>query len=265
MSQYTESNGADIWPYRVPVGVNNLSGGTPIDVTFTVPPQLESFWDNIDAAGAELRMVDADGETKLNYALNGAFNSATRTCTLDVDGYVPPSSDAIVLLWLYWGKTGASSGATGVTIAGAKPGKVHLGKPHKDRTVLCQAATPGTTTPSAIVSKTSNETVHVWWRLPRALLSHRKELWAERPALDEVDFVAFSVEQGGLDQSALYTESETRLCEADNGDMWIRTTVTAGTSGQAYTLILTVGATDGTDDTVHDFRALLKVQDPDEQ
>jgi len=260
MSWYSETAGTINFSHRWPVAVNNLSGTSPINISIALPPDWDDFWDNVLASGADVRAIDADGETLLTYDIN-AFNKTTRAGTLRIGSYTPPSSDAVCLVWIYWGNATVLSGAATPATSSQKAGTIYQGCPVGGRLIGAAQEGVGATNPAQVVVKTSTETIQVWWRLNRKRMARRCSPWVDKDVLEELDYVTVGVDLATSDQTALYTESDTRFLEADNGDMLIRTTYKAGSNAQTYTAILTVGTTDSGTATVRDYRAQLKIQD----
>lgn len=256
MSWYQE--GSNIWNRRWPIAVNNISGTSPIDITCLVPPEWPEFWDNISdlTNGDDIRVVDADGKTKLTYQLNG-FVHSTHVLTLEVDNYTPPSSEGMCLIWVYWEQASAADGAGSFTPASAKTGIVFPGCPGARR-VAAMSERQDATKPRAVIVKGPADTVHIWFNL-KATLAFRCEPYANNLVLEEIDEVNIEVLTSNSPQAALVTPADTRFLPGG----WVRVTVKAGDDGSDYTINLIVTTTDGVDAQTFEVRAALQVRDVD--
>jgi hypothetical protein len=246
------------WKFRAPIAVNNNGGASTIDVEAVMPKAYGLFWDNVQSDLDDVRITLADGHTVASYALSG-LDYANKVVTLQVDGVTANSSDATVLLWLYWGNAAAAAASTSVTISSAKTGSVITRNPGTP-SIKAGMETPGATKPRQTISKASAEEVDVWWDL-RPLMAIRSRAHNKSRLLDEIDYVQFAVTTGtggGIStHTSMMDEAKTRFVHP----AWAATRVKAGTSGTDYTMSLTVKTADG---RTFNPRALVKVRDVSE-
>jgi len=248
------------WKKRVPIAVNNLSGAATIDVTAALPADHGSIWTDTQADGDDLYLVDADGKTKLNYNLE-TWSQANKTGTMEADNYAAPSTDAIVLLWLYYSNaTVASGAAAGFDPVSAKTGTISVAcaDPAAAAAPIIRYAPerPGDKKPRNVVTKKSGETLFVWLDID-ALLGRRCETYAGSDRLEEIDYVTFKITTGGNVQAGMVDQTKTIFADP----AMVRVLVKAGTDGTDYTGVLTVGTTEG---RIFEARFLLLVRDVDE-
>mgnify|MGYP001607787233 CR=1 FL=1 len=128
MSVYLDAaNPTHRWAYREAITIDCTGGGGTIDASIVVPKDWDLFWLNVKAAGADIRVTDADGFTLLTYDLNW-FNSTTRVLTIEIDNYAAPAA-AMIVVWLYWGNSSAADASTVFAPAAAKTGYVAVDGP----------------------------------------------------------------------------------------------------------------------------------------
>lgn len=250
------------WTHRAAVSVDNTaSSATQEDVTIALPSEWPEFWGNVDNAGDDVRVTDANGVTLETYQLV-SFNSTTRTGSIEVDDVALVDIDgsvaavASVQLWIYWGNANATAAGGSFTAAGtAKTGTIQVGTPGSgsQRVVMARPETPGSTNPRTEVHKMSGEEIHVWWNLSGVLASRHIPSQGSR-AFEEIHNVTYSVEAAGNPVASMIDVTQTRLV----GPGWVRTTIKAGASGTNYVAILLVELTEG---RKLDFRTTIRVQD----
>lgn len=256
--------GAELFDYRWPVAVLAGAVSGTNDVTITIPPEWTAFWDTVDSAGADVRLVSADGATKLTYQL-ASWTYASRVGVLEIDNLTV--SNDVVLVWLVWGNSTVTDGSGSFTAASAITGKVYLGTPGYVVAAVPEAA--GNTTPVAAFSKTTGEDLALWWNVSPRLAMARTEV---NGGLEYEELTAVQVSTGesgvylaGSEQTAMWGgDDEVRFVETPEG-LWVRQLYTAGSDGSDYTLLLafTCGSPSG-DTRALEARALLRVNDPDE-
>jgi hypothetical protein len=249
------------WTHRAAVSVDNTtSAQTAEDVTITLDSEWPEFWGNVDNAGDDVRVTDADGVTLESYKLVG-FNSTTRVCTVQVDNVSlvelgGSAATAGVLLWIYWGNANATAAGSVFTISGSeKTGTVQVGTPGSgsQRVVMARPETPGSINPRTEVHKMASETIHLWWNLAGVLASRHIPSQGSR-AFEEIHNVRYSIEAAGSPQASMRDTADIRMA----GPGWVRTTIKGGTSGTNYVAILLVELTGG---RALDFRTTIRVQD----
>ncbi len=253
MSSFDEA-----WARRRPIAIDNTTGSSTIDAEFTIPEDWDDFWDHVQSDGDDIRLVDADGVTVLDYQIAAAptFDVSARDGKLEINDYAAPTSDGTVLVWLVWDNDSATSAAGSFSTNTPKTCSVELGCPSPPL-VVGDREREGDTAPRRRMSKAPAEELHVWWDL-EGLLSERCELNNGTSRYEEIDYVQFQVlNAAAADQSAMYDETETRFGRQGQSEALVRTTVKAGADGDDYTLSLTVGTTTG---RVLNPRALLQVR-----
>lgn len=247
----------DNWTQRAAISVDAVgSKAGALDLTITVPTVFDDFWDNVASDGADVRIIDPNGNTQLTYQLQ-TWTYASKAATIEVDNYTIPA-EGTPIVWLYWNYGSASDGQGSFTASTPVSGYVELGKPTSDRLIVCTREVPGNTNPRAEISKTAAEQLYVWWDVTPLLTQACKQING-RNLWEGVDYLQFQVLSGGADQSAMYDETETRLVECD-GRLFAKTLVKAGTTATDYALSLTVGTTTATGDAqIYNPRAIVRV------
>jgi hypothetical protein len=250
------------WEHRLLLTIDNV-GGTAgaIDLTFDLSllAAFDHFWDNIQADGDDIRMVDPDGYTLLTYDVE-SFNATTRTGTIEVDNYDAPA-EGICAIYLYYGYSSAADATTTVTPSGALTIKHEPACPGFPL-ITAAPLEPGSTNPPTEISKTSLETLHVWWDVT-AILEVGCYEFNGTQGVENVDYLQFSLEQGGTTAStAFWDETANRFVETPEGRTYLKTIVKSSTDANNYTLAALMGTTLG---RVLDFRAIQRTNDPTEQ
>lgn len=252
MSWYSTGN-----LFRASVSINNSGGsaGTK-DWALTIPEDWDHFWDNVLANGFDVVLTSENGRTKLNFERQ-SWTKATQTGVLRVDAHQLDTAN-IHHAWLYYQDAAASvDPASTVTISGALTAEVELALGSRGRPlIIARPERPGRTAPAPQISKASTETIHLWWDLGHVLQRRSTESNGFR-LLEEIEYVKFEVLDSGTAVGGMVDAGKTRIVDG----RYVRTLIKAGTSGTPVTARLTIGTTL---DRVLDFRALLKVQDVDE-
>ena len=241
------------WKHRAPIAVDNTSGASTIDISCSVPAEW-GFWSTVKSDGTDIRLVDADGSTVLTYKVDD-WNYANKIATLKIDNYDAPDAAAVVLIWVYWGNSAASSAAGSFTVSSAKTGKIEP---------ICQARPvireghlqPGRTKPMDQIAKAPDETLHVYFDV-EGLLNRRCEKINGASRGEEMDYVKLRVLSGSSDQSSMYDEGKTRFIHPGI----IKCHITAGANSTDYIISLRIGTTEG---RVLNPRVLLRVKDVSE-
>ena len=254
----------DPWPYRVGVMVDG-SGSTAAtnDVDFVIPADFDLFWDNIDASGNELRACASDGFTLLTYSIDngsgGAFSKASRLGRVQVDGLVKTAANCTIVFWLYFGLSGASSGAASTTISGALTGRAVLACPPPDRTLLMAPETVGTTEPSAQIQKAVNDAFWVWLDV-EAYLSRRCESYAGSLRYAEIGEVSagLDITEKNAGSASIHSLANTRIVFSSGRTYVLIWIGSGGSSGVDYTIKVPILLADKTE--AFELRALLKIQ-----
>ena len=117
------------WSYRVPISVDMsaLSESGTNDATVVLDATWDHFWATIDTDGDEIRVTAADGTTAATYQWQaGTFSKASKTGTIDIDNAPYSYAPSVTKLFLYYGNSGAASGAGSVQLSSAKTGYIDL-------------------------------------------------------------------------------------------------------------------------------------------
>jgi hypothetical protein len=255
VSLYTD--GTNRWPYRAPVAIDNTAGSaSATDVSIVVPKDWDLFWKYINQTdGRDIRVCDADGWTVLTYQLT-SLNIATRTLTIEVDGYAMPAQ-AMCQIWIYWGATGVSSLAGSFVAAGAVNGYVLQSGPIGP-VVPAIRENFRAVRPRSTVQKSTGESLYLTFDLRGALTTRPKgQPFGGGLEFAEIDYVSYRVLTGGsVPMTPLSSTTKPRFL-----DGMVVVYITGGTVDTEYTIELTVVTTDG--QTLL-FFAWLSVRNPDE-
>ena len=257
MSRYRESiaNVWTSWSYRIPVSVDNTGGAAGnIDIQFTVPADLELFWDNILMSGNDIRVCDADGSTLLTFQ-KSSFTYGTRTCVLQVDNYSAPAGE-MCQIWLYWGCSTATSAFGSFVAAAPKTGYVMSNAPPPISTRLQREPFRGQR-PSQALQKSAGEAfwVYVAYR-PLLIQRYTGQPYGGGLEIEEVDYVSVAPTTGGAGAGTLTDETKIRFYP-DGVAIWL----TAGSDATAYTIPITIVTVQG---STYISYLWLQVQNPDE-
>ena len=253
MSWFREAGAT--WRRRASISVDNTAGaGGAIDASGAIPAAFDEFWDEIDATGNELRVVDADGVTKLAYSV-ASFNKTNRTGTLEIDGYSAPAA-GMLQVFLYWNASWAATGAVVTTIAAAKSLVIETCGPATLDLVTAAPLRPGDTRPRRALGKASDETRDVWIDMA-AWLPRRRMPFVGRYECDEMDYATYVLTTGDTAQASMVDATKTRYY----GGRFVRVRVAAGTDGTDYTITPTIRTIEG---LILTPRTWLKVRNQDE-
>lgn len=228
----------DGWSYRIPIAIDNTTAAATVNVSAPVPEDFDHFWDTIDTSGDEIRVTGADGFEVLTYAWasSPAFNKTNKVGTLEIgtmnaDG----TNNTMVLAWLYYGNSGAASGAGSPSTTSQVNGYIYLGKP-KRFVVSGEPVTQGLTQPTAPLQKGTAEDVYIWVEM-RGALESRVRKSGERYLWEEVHRVEVTAEDdAGNPITSVYVEDKTRFVETERG-FYVGVKVDAGSDGTKYTII----------------------------
>jgi len=224
--------------YAVPVAVDNTGGSAgAIDISFTVPTDLQSFWTTVLSSGNDVRVVDADGRTLLNYQLK-TWTYASRVGVIEVDNYAAPAGE-MCQIWLVWGCAGASSAASVFVAASAKTGYITTSGPP---TPLVPAIRERfrSQRPANTLQKASGESIYFTLDLRGGLTPRRQgEPVGGDLRYEEIDYVSYRVTLAGAAQAAMIDETKIRFFKEGP-----RLYLTAGSDGTEYVVEVTVGTTD---------------------
>jgi len=241
--------------YRVSVTIDCTASASALDVQILIPDTFSAFWDTVDASGNEIRVTAADGVTLLNYKL-ASFSKTNRTGYIQIDDFTPAEAK-VCQVWLYYGMTGAASAASVFVYAASRTGYIYLGQPGPATKSIPER--PGETQPRDVVSKTSSESVWLWFDFGPRLQSRIS------PAdgyfqFEEVYSVVYDVQLATASQAAMITTTSPKIVAG----RFVQVLVSAGSTGSDYTVICTVNTRIPPDLTAQTLqaRAIIKVRNP---
>lgn len=244
MSVYKYSDG-EAALYRMALTVDNTAGAVAaIDFLFvlgTLIPDVDTFWDNVQPDGYDVRVVDPDGRTLLTHDV-GSWSKANRTGTISVDGYQAPATKQL-LIWLVWGKPSgdATDVTSSVTISSPKTTYAFLADPTQAdpaaRVESIQRTRARATVPTPELRKETGESLYVFHRAP---LLRRSALtaFADSQDYDCPQSAAHDVvDANGSDASTMYTAATGRWATGPGPEYapWYAFLLTAGTNDTSYT------------------------------
>lgn len=252
----------DAYLYRAAITLIDDGGS---DMTITVPPDWDLFWEAIQADGDDIRVTDSDGVTLLDYQW-ASFTYATRTGVIEIDDLPGSGAEDARCVWLYFGNAAATDGAATFTASTPIDGMIHLGDP-SGIVLDVISDPPGATEPSQQVAKTTTGQLLIWWRI--GYLETRQAPYNGHILYEEPYAVSADVLSSGTPQGSMTDASALRFVYGTDGYTYVRMLVKAGSDATDYTIAVSVTSVIGstTDDTVKRIvtgRALLRVNDPAE-
>ena len=230
---------------------------TTSDYTITIPTSWSDFWDDVDSSGLEIAVTNADGTSSLTYQWS-TFTKASRTGVLQIDNYISGTTGT-AQIHLYWGMSGATTGAGSFSASSPRNGYVDLGS--VVRPIVTSPERPGDTQPRHQVSKVSTESIWVWFDFGQELIrmdspSDTRSQW------EEIDGVTYAVNLAGSAQSGMVSAASSRIYDG----RYVRVLVQSGTTNTNYTISVAVSTTYPNKQSGRNLvrRALLKVYDVSE-
>jgi hypothetical protein len=240
---------------RATITLDSIS--TSSDYTITIPTNWSDFWDDVDSSGLEIAVTDADGTTSLAYQWS-SFTKSSRTGVLQIDNYTA-ETNGVAQIHLYWGMSGATTGAGSFSASSPRSGYVDLGS--VVRPIVTAPERPGDTHPRHQVSKVSTESIWVWFDFGHELVpmdnpSDTHAQW------EEIDGVTYAVNLAGSAQSGMVSAASSRIYDG----RYVRVLVQSGTTNTNYTISVAVSTTYPNQQSGRNLvrRALLKVYDVSE-
>lgn len=252
MATWADSN----YKFRIPVAVAVFpvggGGATNIDIEVSIPPDWDTFWNNIRSDMFDIQIYSADSSTNINYQRQSGANYSDRNLTLDIEQAAIDTQDATHLIWLYFGYSSQSTDpTTAFTVSSPYDGIIWLGRPQN--VVKSAANQIGRESPNSVFSKGSGAKVDIWFDV-RTYLSAYLDPYNGRLGYEGIKYVKpKSLASDGTNSDSRYSDVDTYFVA---GYASIRTI--AGSSGTDYAIGLDVITTNG---QTHELRALLKVQD----
>jgi hypothetical protein len=266
------------YSYRALITVPTAS--TTADSFVWVPQAWwDAFWTTVLSTGFDVRFYDGNGGGPVQHE-RATWTYASKIASFEVlyaDAF--GATDYSEFYWVYWGFAAATdSSAATPTVGPVTETMAPILTPPAGRLVVARTSDPGAETPPARISKTTAETITVWWDIT-AMLGELGETFYTRKsaiyALLNVDWDAATgtgVYVGGVRDPAGApdtTQADTLAFEDAEGRTYIGITYTGGTDGGDYTASLrfTVDAVSqgvGPTSQILEAVALIQVRNPSE-
>ncbi len=255
----------DDWLFRVAVTIPNAAALATVDVEFAVPKDWDHFWDNVKAAGADIRFTDGDGRTLVLFDLVG-FNASTRTLTVQLPAVVLKAVAGMFTIWMYYGCAAATTQTTAQVVATPVTAYIEVGEP-TDRILALQPEAPGATRPRVTVAKTTTEELFLWLDVTKLLTKRpASRLYAGHRDLEEVWSAVVTVTLAGAAQAAMVVMTDQRF-RYHRGRTYVRARIKGGTTATTYTGAVSIRTKVASGDNVHQVREgrfLISVNDASE-
>lgn len=234
-----------LYASRQPIAIDNVGGaGGVADIEITIPKRWDEFWEAVESTGYDVLFTDADGVTILTYERT-TWTYATRTGVFQIDNYTLPA-EGTCLIWMYFDYSGASDGSSSFAPGALKNGYIDLQKPNDRQKQVSMASEPkGRSRPSREVHKeTATETDLFFGPFGPDVLSASTGSYADHSNWEEIDYVQFGVEAATVEQAAEMDETKTRFIQDQDGLVWVKARIKAGTTAADRTAHLKVGTVD---------------------
>ena len=229
---------------RVPVLIDGsaTAAGT-IDATIALTADDALFWATIQSDGDDIRVYRANGIDAISYELDG-FNYTTKVVTIELDDFSHPVTNTMTLVWLVFGYASAANVEDGIVPASAKTGYTLNIGPAPGEVIYSMGSPVGDTVPAQRAQKRSTETAFLWFSA--GPLGRRSELYEGRLDGEEPESWSCSatVEAGGAGTVTAST-SALRAALGSGGGIFARVTVSGGTTGNDYYVVLRIVTTTG--------------------
>lgn len=232
---------------RAAISVPDSAGVATADIDTTIPPDWDEFWAAIDSNGYGIRVTTYDGRTAVSYAVDngsgGAFDKTNRLGRIRIDGAAMPNvANTVALFWVYFDIDSPTNGSVAVTMTSIVTGYILQAKP-SNRLVRAKRQPPGLTRPADIDSKATAATEHFWFDVA-GLLQRYPRPQKRRLFREEIRAAGYAVlDDAGAVVGGMSTAADTRFVEIVDGlhrQMLVRVTGTGGTTGERYTVALTL-------------------------
>lgn len=264
------------WQYRFAVTLPHTVSPSGTNDASVVIPKNHPIWAVLASEGNEnsIRVCASDGFSALTFeladaALTGSWSTANKDGGIKIDDVPFLESVSPGFVCVYYGNSGANSGAGSVTLSSAVTGYVYQLLPRFPGDVIDAApSAPGATLAGPDVALTSGESRRYWVRLNR-MLGDRPVLVENSLGLDSVWGVVASAETGG-GAAAIDDATKTRYVEGPDGSFYASVYVSGATDGTDYVEILLLHTGQDTSDVnngadqVLDTRFRIRCNDPDE-
>lgn len=258
------------YKYRRAISVDNTASGSGTwSISMTIPDDMEDFWDNVQADGDDIVVTSWDGFTPItaanatavviDNASGGAFSGGSKLGRIRIDQFTTGVANTTNFVWVYWGNAAATSNSAFGAWSSPSTVTATMAREGSNRVaprIVTRPEDPGATVPRTSLSKTTQETLYLYWDL-RKELNGRDEPYEGSLWYEGIRSCLISAETGGGAAAAVVTATATLMLGRQGGV--IRTTHPAGTSGTDYTLKLKLTTSTN---RVLERRALLRVYDP---
>jgi hypothetical protein len=223
--------------YRHPVLVDDPSAASR-QVDITIPRDLSAFFENVDAAGDDVRITQADGYTPIAYELS-TFNLGNKTVTIGVHASTAPRA-ARNVLWVYWGDPAAAAGATS-RAAGSPIAATSTAELPAPSDPVFDGLTRSNR-PPAVWSMTAGETRRIWWDIS-GLIGPLGSPSEGQSTGEEVESLAADAQTAGSGASSLWTAGSERIVVMPDGRVLAGYLATGGSADTSHTDRLKVWTT----------------------
>ena len=226
--------------HRFPVVLNGsaTAAGT-VDATIAIDSTAALFWETIQADADDVRVGSASGLTAIDYDLE-SLNTSTKTVTIELDGLAHHVTNTMTIVWVYFGDADATNSEDGITTSSPLTGYTLFTGPAPGEPIFTLENRLDETTPTQRLRKREDETAFAWFQIgPLGMLSepYNGRLFGEGPQ----SLVIEAPSPGTLVAST----SLIRVWQAQNGTLFARATLSAGTTATDYDVVLTVYTTEG--------------------
>lgn len=202
----------------------------------TLPQDWDHFWENTRPDLKDVVLTDGRGVTLLTFQRVAGADHATRTLSLDVDGWTAPSGAAVCLFWLHYGHPGATTDhASTATPTSPPAAEITLARPGG---WLAQYSTRARS--RDIWKKRTDETRDLWVRFPG--MAQRRSLSRGAVALEWPLYARVEVYNSTPALEPTMTDLS-RLRFA--GSQYLRGDLRGGAAAQDYEARFTVVTTEG--------------------
>jgi hypothetical protein len=228
------------WRRRQPVTVITTGGGATGDVTITIPPGWDDFWETIDSSGNDLRITASDGQAAISYKLN-SWTYASRTGVIQLDNMALPGVTNLgVVAWLYFAPTSTqASGASVFTASTPLTGAIDLAEPVTDRVLAMEEPIFSLdASPRQQVVKSSSASQFVYFDLDYILERSSSPAYG-RTFLEEPYALSFTVlDSAGSTVAGMTDPASLRIIQQGRGNkarLFAKCRYLAGTDATRYT------------------------------
>lgn len=241
------------YTYRQPVTVNfsTVSGVSTQDVTLTIPPDWDLFWDTIRSDFKDVVLTDENGNV-VDFRRKSE-NYSNKSLILEVNDLDVAEDNCMQQMFLFYGYANETTDrSTSFVASTPKNAFIHLGAP-LNRIVEGYGIVPTANQPVQTFVKSTDEAIDIYFSI-QGLLASRTTEANGRLLFEEIVFVTVeSLDSSGTNAVERYSLQETRFLQG-----YIRVRTKAGSNNTNYSLALKVNTTTL---QIYDIRCLIKVKD----